>query len=736
MTLHAERTHVRGKRSWSENYGSPSSQGKRTVARKVDNRVRPATTIYLPGAGDVFQQFISVFGKVNRVMTGNDALDTLMFDADGTAYEHAAALTNYSGIFFNISMCEEMIRTAVHAEVGGRSRDIVIPPSWRDPGMRDALASMKGLNYHELSHILWSPRNETPFMQRIIPNQYGSDRSTFQAWNLIEDQRIDTLFTTRYRSSVPYYRHTISKFLIETAARQEVVYLYIAGRQFIPSEIRKHYRRLFANEFGAAVAQEARNLIMAYRKINHPTDDDQAVKLVEAFKALMQRLGILNEVNEFQPDQGHKADSEEGTQPDEQQPAPPSTPTDDIEDSEDDEEEEGNDGSGTNDGDDDDEEEEEEEGDGGADEGDDDSDEDADEGDGEGSGTESDDSDEDSNDGEGEGEGGEGEGETDDTDEGAEDGTTAGNSSGAGETESTLSDRAVEKMIQKVFDDSWEDIGSDIESVIDSLDASTGGQIQLVGSSGVCPTSEVDDAAIGIVRNITTELQRMNNDMESAWDAGSPVGRFNLTSYINRSDVADFDIWDQWVEGIEDETGADAIILLDQSTSMETGKLIGPASRAVWTMREAFKNLDISSAVWGFSNEGEVNELDGEGVEHNSYTYPIYPTIAGTHATKALQSATVALATSDKPNQILIIITDGVWHDQHAAREAIKEMNDNGVITSLFYLEDLSSPVVNVSGEVNSHGCRYAASIDDPMDMPPLVAKIVEGIVNNASMGR
>ena len=71
----------------------------------------------------------------------------------------------------------------------------------------ETLTQVNGLNYHELCHHLYTPRRGTTLMQYVIENDY------MNSMNILEDQRIETLFVARYPSVAPFLIATVARWL-------------------------------------------------------------------------------------------------------------------------------------------------------------------------------------------------------------------------------------------------------------------------------------------------------------------------------------------------------------------------------------------------------------------------------------------------------------------------------------------------------------------------------------------
>jgi len=72
----------------------------------------------------------------------------------------------------------------------------------------DDIIRVTGLNYHELAHVLYTPRPDRPIVQAVIAEGMNN------AFNLLEDQRIETFLTAQYPSTIPYLVSTFMRFCL------------------------------------------------------------------------------------------------------------------------------------------------------------------------------------------------------------------------------------------------------------------------------------------------------------------------------------------------------------------------------------------------------------------------------------------------------------------------------------------------------------------------------------------
>lgn len=116
------------------------------------------------------------------------------------------------------------------------------------------LSVIKGANYHELSHILFT--------------KYGYVSSDIaNALNILEDSRIENIFTTIYPRSISYFKMLFLNQIIKSgqqASYQSYVLLY--GRRFIleNDKLLGNLRKIFVTQFNEAVAIEVEAIIDTY----------------------------------------------------------------------------------------------------------------------------------------------------------------------------------------------------------------------------------------------------------------------------------------------------------------------------------------------------------------------------------------------------------------------------------------------------------------------------------------
>ena len=134
-------------------------------------------------------------------------------------------------------------------------RDIWLPfetMARRSKDYPDYLMKMKGVNYHELAHILWTDISmiesiniAEDYMYKKIDNMQGmliSKQSIHSLINRLEDCRIETKFALVYPKSIEYFSRVVYWAI---ANNNSVGFFDIYGRKFLNKDLRKKYTKEF-----------------------------------------------------------------------------------------------------------------------------------------------------------------------------------------------------------------------------------------------------------------------------------------------------------------------------------------------------------------------------------------------------------------------------------------------------------------------------------------------------------
>jgi len=114
---------------------------------------------------------------------------------------------------------------------------------------------LRGLNFHELGHALFTPRSE--------PSH--TDLEHFS--NILEDQRVERLIINRYPES--------ERCLQELLSDTEVLGASLThGRPHVPANERRFYDGRFAKTYGKAALNSLREIIGAYVALDSSTPEE------------------------------------------------------------------------------------------------------------------------------------------------------------------------------------------------------------------------------------------------------------------------------------------------------------------------------------------------------------------------------------------------------------------------------------------------------------------------------
>jgi hypothetical protein len=607
-----------------------------------------------------------VYEQADRVLTGDPVIVNVMPDGPAPAWSDGAA------IYINLSQIEDM--------------DL------------ETLTQVNGLNYHELAHHLYSPRKGTTLVQWIIDKQY------FQAFNILEDQRIETLLVGRYPSIAPYLTATVARWL---GSSEDINgnYVCIRGRRYLPVEIRQAFRDEFAfPELIPAII----DIVDEYRLLAFPRDYERAKVLIERFYTeVCQPMGLKPETDggpnkcgersptskgRPEPGKAQEKDAQRaagmGTKESTYVPKPPTqtppqngcpTPTD-----------EGN-----------------------------------------------------------------------PNNEGNKSGNDAGvpvqprsvqealdirdsnltsptsTQAGSGHVESMGGiPSSINDLLNQAIDDvlARKDVQADVKTkqrVIVGGD----GKHEDVTKKGKFNTTTVPQDAIISYRKFAKELQRLRDDSEPTWARETPSGRLNVQRVIRGCEVdAAFDRWDEGDDGCDIE----AVILVDRSGSMSSGQNDKKASIACWTIKRALEHIQAPVTVYAFDDQAEVAYTRNELAHKTQYKF-IYGN-GGTEPYPTLIAAEQLLMASRKKNKMLFIVTDGVF-DTNKNDELISRISKRGVLTIMtLIMDDKDYKYYEERGDLTEEQLRHKSEvfgrISNAKDLLPFAKQVVVSAIRKRSRMR
>jgi hypothetical protein len=540
--------------------------------------------------------------------------------------------------------------------------------------MRRLLAFVKGLVYHEAGHILYT----TPFLKvrDAVSSQLleqlgtGDGTATHRAWNMLEDQRMETAMVRRSGILHNYFQVVVLDHVAESwspGVRHTNPWPLVAGRTYLPKQFLTTWKNealWMCEEAGdTTLVSDITKVVSRYKRADNP--NDMWTCIIE-FTQLMKRWAAVTLTSTPPPTGADHLTynfNEEGKQKAEDTLKKSAEPSDKDEQSDDDSAAAGG--------------------------GDDDQ---QDEGDEE----------------ELPGQGGEEEGE-----EGEE---SSGQDDSKEPTESpSMRDADQQGSDSRGLSVSKDDIREHINELVDELSsdneikdfmASINDEMRASMRHNVSTRPMGEERASGeqVCRGMIGALETIMDHTEPAWRFRQEHGILDPVAYTIH-EPGDTDYW----VNLDDEgkSGFDLAVsvLLDVSSSMAGSE--SDLGIATYGIRRACDDLGIPCTVTTFSDDAEMLWEATEDVT------PVIPSVQGsTHPINALRA--LDDQRYGKARHLVVILTDGVW----AGDLNLGRWRGNGRYIMVAgigsdYLLDY----------LNQRNPDYAIAITGPMDLPREVTK-------------
>ena len=512
------------------------------------------------------------------------------------------------------------------------------------------IAGIKGLDLHEVCHILYTSREGSDIFEFV------RDNSLFMAYNALEDQRIETLFTSKYPSTIDWFTSTILIHFVDNKKAFTTSYPLLRGRRYLPTELRAKSRNAYPHQHQI---DEISEIVDAYRTLIFPADTETGKDLIRRFNDLLPKgqggqsgeggegeeggsetgseCGRVKVKVKINDPFGHGDRPHEGIESDPtSRPVAPKKQERDRDnakkrDFEDDADlaDEMNDPS---------------------------------------------------------------------TDLGGDAGDDAGD-----ELETMMND-----LLDEILNDN--DVANEINDILrqisglPSLATNSSTEPSKVNYGSINPDANTFQASLSFGR----ELERIRADFDPAWEKYESQGRLHAHRYLRGDDLDT--VFDRWSEGKDDVTEIECVILLDNSGSMN-GSKASNSYRAMYAIKRAFDRINANCTVITFNDQANTlyRASDKAGA-----TIRDARTGGGTVPDTAIQYATKLLAETDKPIRIFFAITDGDWSgNSDLNHDAIRKLGRAGVLTALAYIPDHNESTTSI----NKHECEIATAIKNPLDL-------------------
>jgi hypothetical protein len=497
--------------------------------------------------------------------------------------------------------------------------------SWEDEG---AVARLLGLNYHELAHILLTPRIkelETARLQTV--------------YNLADDNRIETLFTALYTPSIPFFTQAVLDLIVADGTNADTLHVLVAGRKYLSRKIRKAAARAYRGD-----AAEWQALIDEYLLIDWAIDRQRGIELVELMADHLY-------ASQVRPPEGCGTSTTRGTETDEADEARERV-AEQMEDeaAQDEAEQEQAEADRPE----------------------------ADEAEApEASAPEANDTDEaeadspaqdeptasdgDQAEGEPEAEGqSEAEGDEADTDQPADGASSAEAESEIDDLTEALDEAKAEA--DQAVDTEAARIAEQIEMELDQPSGEMGESLPRWEDR--VPVTEAAQVAAEGLKGVLAELMAA---VDPGWESHRDTGRLNVGRFMKREAWEPLDeLFDEWHPGVNDAMDIEVAILVDTSSSMGSDGRAFQVAEASWALKAALGSFGLPVAVMGYDSNSTL--IYGESDEADPGYMPAPLWRESTEPAEVLIEAGSHFQYSSHKRRILVALTDGAWVGQPKLR--------------------------------------------------------------------
>ena len=583
---------------------------------------------------NLLDSFCSVFQKADRILT-NLSVDVFLNDE---VENHSPAWNDGKNVTFNASQIRELTE--------------------------DTVTSLHGLNYHELAHLMFTPRVGTALGKWVMErktvvhenkwkdyqgNEHTSTHEEIQlldpkrsrAFNILEDCRAEYYLTLKYPSIRPFLVATIGEYLAKTPDDFAENFILLAGRQYFSLAGRQYSFLSYAEKYGLEQAKQVYLICSEYRSLVYPRDYTRGQELIEQLIAIMP--------DDFDSPSGC------GGRPVMRNGKPAGEKEQDTLK--------------------------------GAD-----------------------------NEPDGLALGGNGYSET---------GKKNDNGEFVKETKDFNTDKqaeileSIEQTVQRAKADSTlrQKVSETIKAI--TKDSSTKSILGKGGGTGDEPTQ----AEIMASRLFGQELERIRIECDPAWELERPTGKLNVRRAMN-ADVNEISkLFDRWTIG-NDDYDIECCIALDRSGSMYSE--IGSASRSAWVIKRAIEKINGRVSVMTFNHESRM--LYTADQKASATTALIAYPSGGTDPYYAILESQRIFSQSKAKTKLMFLLTDGAFNDSSNGMIESMNRDGVFTSVVFLGNEEQAKTIMENPEQVSSysHGAKNFRAIGKPSDLVKVAKDVVK----------
>jgi hypothetical protein len=537
----------------------------------------------------------------------------------------------------------------------------------------ETIVSLNGINYHEVAHIIFSPRLNGEFCQKVIK------QGLLTGFNILEDQRIETLLISRFPSTELPLTKAVLSYILENDSGGDSFPL-IRGRRYIPVEIRKQISNEFAKVFGADFTNTIASLVDEYRTLAFPVDSDRALEIIIEFSKL---LNLPSNFGDEQVDELGEYEIESTPIPADTNGTPKCG--------------EGMCGtrlplkSGRNE-----------------------------------SGTKQKVQVEQAKAGDTEAESN-ADSDPDESGTGNQ-GTWAEKQFNPNAVDKEVSDELAE-LVKSAIDDLMKSsvAKQEVRKVRSAIRASMAGVIGCANANYT--THSVDMEYRTVAKAFSEELTELLIYNDPSWNMYNPTGKLNVQRTMNMDPNDINSIFDRWDTG-NDKFDIEAVILLDNSGSMSY--IIKQAIQNAWVIKRAIEEIGGRVTMFVFDDNAR---LLYDGDDKADTMYRAVGATGGTDPFKALIEAENILAESNRTTKLLFTVSDGQWNSQTKCEEVIQRINalDGAVTNAVLLLSEywqtrMTPTQLAEQARDAQHKCQQVSVVYKSADLVGVARKLMRGL--------
>jgi hypothetical protein len=227
-------------------------------------------------------EVISEDGFTYSEVLASKAEEKSRLDAVGNTYQKADSIITGEPITVTVVNDPKMTAPATN-----NGRDITFNADLIKELDTESIVSLNGINYHELAHLLFSPRAGSAL------GQYVTKGKMKRAFNMLEEARIETLLVAKYPAVKPFLEANAIEYVLKADDIADN-FPMVTGRRYIDLEIRQGIADAFVNKYGKDVADNIYSIVNEYRSLSFPTDFTRGMELIADYTRLVGH-------DEFQP---------------------------------------------------------------------------------------------------------------------------------------------------------------------------------------------------------------------------------------------------------------------------------------------------------------------------------------------------------------------------------------------------------------------------------------------------